>query len=69
MTTIGQEMTHNRFQGEASGVAKKVHRISSEFYEKKGSWKSITIHKINGVNVLAETTEDAINIYKQAMKQ
>jgi hypothetical protein len=47
----------------------KMQKVSSEFYEKKGGWKHITIFNVDGFQILAESESDALQIYEIATKE
>lgn len=67
-SSVGQEMTNNRFGGEIpEPIQKRVLRIASNLYFEKYKLE-IKKFMVNGVEVLAETQEDAMEIYKRATK-
>lgn len=70
MSTIGHEMTHNRFQGEAKeDLQERLHKEASLFYSHKSVYLGLGIFIVEDYQVIAESLEDAEDIYKIATEQ
>lgn len=67
MSTIGQEMTFNRFQGEAKeDLQERLHKEASLFYSHRTEYLGLGIFIVEGYQVIAESEADAKEIYKRA---
>lgn len=70
MSTIGHEMTFNRFQGGAmNDLQERLHKEASLFYSHKSEYLGLGIFIVEGYQVIAESQQDAEEIYKRATTQ